>query len=350
MTQPQPKAKGRKGDIINTVITIVALIVLIIAGIYFGKICRHSSAVEETNDAQVEAYLNPVSARAAGYIQHILFEENQGVHQGDTLVTLDDREYRNKVEEAEAAVQETRAQLIVLAAGILSAETGTKVNKDQIASAKARLWQQQQDIHRYENLLKEEAATGQEYEQVKARYDVAVSEYDAAGNTLRTNYTKIDELRTHRALLVADLRRKQTQLEFARINLSYTIITAPYSGRLGRKTIQEGQQIQAGQPLITIVSENNKWITANFKETQLYALRPGKIVDIELDAIPGKVFKGHVESISPGTGAKFSLLPPDNATGNFVKIVQRIPVKLLFNDTSLGDVRIGMNALVTVKK
>jgi len=349
-TQPSPTIKGRRSNIINTAITVIALIVFIIAGFYLTRTFVHGSKVEETNDAQVEAYINPVSARAAGYIQHILFEENQWVHQGDTLVILDDREYRNKVEEAQAAVEDSRAQLTVLAAGISSAKTGTTVNKDQIASAKARLWQQQQDIRRYENLVKEEAATGQEYEQVKARYDVAVSEYNAAGNTLKTSYTKIDELKSRRALLAADLKRKHTQLEFARINLSYTVITAPYSGRLGRKTIQEGQQIQAGQPLVSIVSEKNKWVTANFKETQIYALRPGKEVDIELDAIPGKIFKGHVESLSPGTGSKFSLLPPDNATGNFVKIVQRVPVKLVFNDTSLNDVRIGMNALVTIKK
>ena len=350
MTPTPSPAKGRKGNILNNIVTVAALGVLIFAGVYFGKIYTHDRKVEETNDAQVEAYINPVSARAAGYIEHILFEENQWVNQGDTLVILDDREYRNKVRESEAAVEDAQAQLIVLAASIAAAQTGTTVNKDQIESARARLWQQQQDIRRYENLVKEEAATGQEYEQVKARYDVAVSEYNAAGNTLRTSYTKIDELKSRRALLVADLKRKQTQLEFTRINLSYTAITAPYSGRLGRKTIQEGQQIQAGQPLVSIVSENRKWIVANFKETQVYALHPGKEVKIELDAIPGRVFRGRVESLSPGTGAKFSLLPPDNATGNFVKIVQRVPVKLVFIDTSLSDVRVGMNAVVSVKK
>jgi membrane fusion protein (multidrug efflux system) len=347
MAQPE---KGPKTNPANWIVTIMALVTILLAAIYFGGLYWHSSKFEETNDAQVEAYINPVSARAAGYIQKILFEENQWVNQGDTLVILDDREYRNKVEEAKAVVEDAEAELVVLSASISAAETGTTVNKDLIASAKARLWQQEQDIRRYEHLLKEEAATGQEYEAVKAKYDVAVSEFSAAGNTLKTSYSKIEELKSRRALLVAGLKSKRIALDFARINLGYTVITAPYSGRLGRKTIQEGQQIQAGQPLVSIVSEKNKWVTANFKETQLYALRPGKQVDIELDALPGKVFKGRVESVSPGTGAKFSLLPPDNATGNFVKIVQRIPVRLVFNDTSLGDVRIGMNALVTVKK
>ena len=339
---------GKK--ISQMIMTTIAVTIIIIALIYFYKMFRRANQFEETNDAQVEAYINPVSARAAGYIQTILFEENQWVDKGDTLVILDDREYKNKVQEAEAALQDSYAQQEVLAASIAAAQSGTHINKDQISSSRARLWQQEQDIKRYENLMKEEAATGQEYEQVKARYDVAVSDFNAANNTLKTSYSKIEELRSREGLLAADRKRKQTQLDFARINLGYTVITAPYSGRLGRKVIQEGQQIQAGQPLVSIVNENSKWVTANFKETQMSAMQEGKIVDIKIDAIPGKVFKGKIASISPSTGAKFSLLPPDNSTGNFVKITQRIPVKIAFTDTALAAVKVGMNAIITVKK
>ncbi len=339
---------GKK--ISQIIMTTIAVTIIIIALIYFYKMFRRAKQFEETNDAQVEAYINPVSARAAGYIQTILFEENEWVDKGDTLVILDDREYKNKVQEAEAALQDSYAQQEVLAASIAAAQSGTLINKDQISSSKARLWQQQQDIKRYENLMKEEAATGAEYEQVKARYDVAVSDFSAANNTLKTSYSKIEELKSREALLAADQKRKQTILEFARINLGYTVITAPYSGRLGRKVIQEGQQIQAGQPLVSIVNEKNKWVIANFKETQMSAMMEGKTVDITIDAIPGKVFKGYIASISPSTGAKFSLLPPDNSTGNFVKITQRIPVKIAFTDTALAEVKVGMNALITVKK
>jgi len=347
MSQANNTTKAR---ISQRIMTTLAIIIILIAVVYFFQMFNDARLFEETNDAQVEAYINPVSARAAGYIQRILFEENQWVNKGDTLVILDDREYRNKVQEAEAALQDAYAQQLVLDAGISAAQSGTYINKDQISSAQARLWQQQQDIKRYENLVKEEAATGQEYEQVKARYDVAVSEFNAANNTLKTSYSRIDELKSRRSLLAADLKRKQTQLDFARINLGYTVITAPYSGRLGRKVIQEGQQIQAGQPLVSIVNENSKWVTANFKETQMAAMREGKTVDIKIDAIPGKVFKGRISSVSPSTGAKFSLLPPDNSTGNFVKITQRIPVKIAFTDTSLTDVKVGMNAVIIVKK
>jgi membrane fusion protein (multidrug efflux system) len=334
----------------NIVTTIIAIVVALAAAIYFIRFFVHNAKYEKTNDAQVEAYLNPVSARAAGYIQSILFEENQLVKKGDTLVLLDDREYRARLQEAEAAVEDAQAQLVVLASSIRSLETVTTVNQDQISAAKARLWQQEQDMKRYENLIREEAVTGQEFEQVKARYTVATSEYSATQNTLRTSVTRVDELKSRYALLKADLKRKSALLDFARINLAYTVITAPYNGRLGRKTIQEGQQIQLGQPLVTIINEQFKWVIANFKETQVHGMHPGKETLITIDGIPGKTFHGKIESLSGATGAKFSLLPPDNSTGNFVKITQRVPVKILFTDTALSAIKVGMNVNVSVVK
>jgi membrane fusion protein (multidrug efflux system) len=164
------------------------------------------------------------------------------------------------------------------------------------------------------------------------------------------SHAKITELQSRKPLLAADLKRKTAQLELARINLAYTVIVAPYAGRLGRKTILEGQQIQPGQPLVSIVNEKDKWVTANFKETQINGMYVGQAVDISVDAIDGKVYKGEIEAISASTGAKFSLLPPDNATGNFVKIVQRVPVKIRFIDTDITAIKAGMNVLVSVKK
>ena len=344
------EAKLRKRHPGNIITTIIAIIIALAAAIYFIRFFIHNAKYEKTNDAQVEAYLNPVSARAAGYIQSILFEENQLVKKGDTLVLLDDREYRARLQEAEAAVEDAQAQLVVLNTSIRSQKTATTVNEDQISAAKARLWQQEQDMKRYENLIREEAVTGQEFEQVKARYTVATSEYSASQNSLRTSITKIDELQSRRALLLADLKRKNALLDFARINLAYTVITAPYSGRLGRKVIQEGQQIQLGQPLVTIINEQFKWVIANFKETQVHGMYPGQAAMITIDGIPGKTFQGKIESLSGATGAKFSLLPPDNSTGNFVKITQRVPVKVLFTDTALSAVKIGMNVNVSVAK
>ncbi|WP_439698259.1 HlyD family secretion protein [Mucilaginibacter sp. AW1-7] len=334
----------------NIVITIIAIIVVLAGVFYFIQYWGFSRHYEETNDAQVESYINPVSARAGGYIEQVKFEEHQLVKRGDILVILDDREYKAQLEAAEAAIEDAQAQLTVLTAGIRSSELGTDVNKDQIKGAEAKYVQQQQDIRRYKNLVKEEAATGSDLEQVQARYDVAASDYSAAQNSLKTNQARVAEMKTHFALLKADIKRKQAALDLARLNLSYTIIRAPYSGRLGRKNILEGQQIQPGQPLVSIINENRKWITANYKETQVEGMYIGQPVDIRVDAINGKVFKGRIEAIAGSTGSRFSLLPPDNSTGNFVKIIQRVPVKIVFEDKNTDQFIPGMNVTVAVKK
>jgi membrane fusion protein (multidrug efflux system) len=334
----------------NLFLSVVAVLVIIGAIIYFSMYFLRGKHYAETNDAQVESYINPVSARVGGYIKKVYFEEHALVKAGDTLVVLDDREYRERVIEAEAAVDDARAQLIVLSAGIGSAETGTMVDKDGIDAAKARMIQQQQDIRRYKNLMKDEAVTGSDLDQVQSKYDVSLSEYRGSISTLKTSYAKIVELKSRRALLLADLKKKMAELELAKIDLNYVVIKAPYSGRLGRKTVLDGQQIQPGQPLVSIVDESNKWITANFKETQVYGMYVGQPVEIRVDAIDNKVYYGKIEAIAASTGAKFSLLPPDNATGNFVKIVQRLPVKIRFTSTDISPVKAGMNVLVSVKK
>jgi membrane fusion protein (multidrug efflux system) len=342
-----PNKKFHPGNIF---LGAVALLVVIGGIWYFTVYFLRDKKFVETNDAQVESYINPVSARTGGYIKKVLFEEHQEVKAGDTLVILDDRENKERVIQAEAAVEDSRAQLQVLEAGIASAQTATLVNKDQIDGAKARLVLQQADIKRFKNLIKEEAITGADLEGVQSRYDVSVSDYSAAQNNLKTSYSKIVELKSRRALLAADLKKKTADLELARLNLGYTSIIAPYAGRMGKKTILEGQQIQPGQPLVSIVNEKNKWVTANFKETQVYGMYVGQPVEIRVDAIDDKVYQGVVEAISASTGAKFSLLPPDNSTGNFVKIVQRVPVKIRFTTTDISPVKAGMNALVSVKK
>lgn len=344
------KKANHKTHPANIVITVIATVLVLAGGVYFIRYWKYSAQYEETNDAQVESFINPVSTRAGGYIQHVNFNEHQLVKEGDTLVILDDREYRAQLAAAEAAIEDAHAQLTVLTASIRSAETGTSVNYDQIKGAQARYIQQQQDIKRYTNLVKEEAATGADLEQVKARYDVAESDYSAAQNSLRTSEARIAELKTHYGLLQADIKRKQAALDLARLNLSYTIIRAPYNGRLGRKTILEGQQIQPGQPLVSIINEGEKWITANFKETQVAGMYIGQPVEIQIDAINGKVFKGRIIAIAGSTGSRFSLLPPDNSTGNFVKIIQRIPVKIEFLDDQTGNVVPGMNVTIAVKK
>ncbi|SDD53546.1 membrane fusion protein, multidrug efflux system [Dyadobacter soli] len=336
---------------IGRLLTNGAALLLILAILsYTSDYMIRSNEFAETNDAQVEAYINPISARAGGYIQRVLYTEHQQVKKGDTLIVIDDREYRAKLLEAEATLEDAEAQLTVLSAGIQAAHIGALVNRHQIRGANARLTQQRKDLARYQNLIDEEAVTGQELEQITARHDVAASEFSSAEENLKSTYARIAELESRRALILADIKKKQAQLTFARINLGYTVITAPYDGQVGRKTIIEGQQIQPGQPLVSIVNKKEKWVTANFKETQLGHLYIGQDVSIAVDGLNGKRYYGQVEAISPSTGSKFSLLPPDNSTGNFVKVVQRIPVKIKLTRGDVDLLRAGMSVIVSAQK
>lgn len=335
---------------VNMLIKVIAVSVVITGLIYFVRYLVYTEEYEDTNDAQVDSFINPVSARAGGFIKDVLFDEHQQIKQGDTLVILDDKEYVQKVKEAEALLEDTKAQQEILDAAIRSAQTATLVNRDQINSAQARLWQQEQDVKRYRNLLSEEAVTLSDYEQVQTRYDVSKSDHSAALNSLKTGDSKVRELQARYNSLFAARKRAESLLDLARLNLSYTVITSPYNGYTGRKTILEGQQVQAGQPLVSVVNTNDKWVIANFKETQVHGMYVGQPVQIEADAIPGKIFQGKIEAISASTGSKFSLLPADNSTGNFVKIIQRVPVKIIFNEPHVEELKAGMNVKIRVKK
>ncbi|MET3881154.1 HlyD family secretion protein [Niastella sp. OAS944] len=329
--------KKKSTGFMNKLTVWVAVLVVFVALAYLFKYLIDAGDYEETNDAQVESFINPVSARAGGFIKDVLFNEHQKINRGDTLVVLDDREYIQKVKEAESLLEDTKAQQVILEAGIRSAQTSTLVNQDQINAAQARLWQQEQDVKRFKNLLNNEAVTLADYELVQTKYDVSKSDYSAALNSLKTGNSKVLELQARYNSLFAARKRAEALLELAKLNLSYTVITSPYSGFTGRKNILEGQQVQAGQPLVSVVNTNDKWVIANFKETQVSGMYIGQPVQIEADAIAGKIFHGKIEAISASTGSKFSLLPADNSTGNFVKIVQRVPVKIVFGEHSVDE-------------
>lgn len=342
--------KNTKTTFVNKLIKWTAILVVVIALIFFVRYLIYAGNYEDTNDAQVETFINPVSARAGGFIKDVLFDEHQQVKQGDTLVILDNREYIQKVKEAESMLEDTRAQQEILDAAIRSAQTATLLNRDQINSAKVRLWQQEQDVKRFSNLLNDEAVTLSDFEQMQTRYDVSKSDYSAAVNGLKTGDSKVHELKARYNSLFAARKRAEALLDLAKLNLSYTVITSPYSGYTGRKTILEGQQVQAGQPLVSVVNTNDKWVIANFKETQVHGMYVGQPVQIRADAIPGRTFQGKIEAISASTGSKFSLLPVDNSTGNFVKIIQRVPVKIVFTEQKVEDLKAGMNVTITIKK
>jgi len=271
--------------------------------LFFGlKYLRYVLSYESTDDAFIAGHIISVSSRVDGHVTKVHINDNQWVNGGDLLVELDPRDFQARLDmelaavaAAEAAVEESRAQINVAAAD------ANRVQKD---------------VERYRSLISSGGITQQQL-------DRTVAESQAASARLEA---------THRQVAVANARLSEARAtaEQGKLNLSYTKIYAPQSGRVVNKSVEEGEYIKVGQALMAIVPQD-VWVIANFKETQLKYMQPGQEVKIKIDAYPQKIFKGHVDSIQAGTGAAFSLLPPENATGNYVKVVQRVPVKIVFD-------------------
>ncbi|MGC5743678.1 HlyD family secretion protein [Chryseobacterium sp. NFX27] len=347
MTKKQLTQKEKR---INKSITLLAWI-LIISGIT-GMVSFYlfSRKNVTTNDAQIEQYITPVSSKVSGFIKSIRFEENQFVRKGDTLILIDNREFVNQVKIAEAGLNANAENITTIESGVNTKESDSKIIDARIASAKIDIWRTEQDFTRYKNLVSEDAATEQQFENVKASYEQAKANLLALEQQKNAIKAGANEQQTKVAPVKSQIRQSSANLNNARLFLSYTVITAPYDGWVGKKTIQEGQLIKEGQALVQMVSKE-KWIIANYKETQLGQIDTKQEVTITADAYPDLEFKGKVVSISPASGSQFSLVKPDNATGNFVKIEQRFPVKIIL-DTHQNNEKLlsGMNVLVSAKK
>ncbi|WP_212004360.1 HlyD family secretion protein [Chitinophaga sp. HK235] len=354
MSNTNTKTNTNKTDrIISRITTVVASIVVICLAIWGVKTLLHQWKFEETNDAQIDEYINPVVAKVTGYVQEIRYEENQVVKKGDTLVLIDASEYAAQQQEADAALVNAEAQVSVIQSNVNTAGEMAKVYQSQIAAAKAKLRNQQQEYDRYKKLYDVESATKQQLDKVEAALEVARSDYNTSVGAYNAALAKINDARVQQSALQAEIKRRAAVVEKNNLTVSYTVITAPYNGKMGRRTIQPGQLLQAGQTLAYIVDwEAGKWVIANFKETQIRHMTIGETADIVVDAFPGKTFTGKIESLSGATGSRFSLLPPDNATGNFVKIAQRIPVRIRINGTpeELKALSAGMSVNVSVSK
>ena len=350
----KPTETGKRADrVITRATTWIAGLLLVALAVWGGVAGWRIWYYEETDDAQVEEYINPINSKVGGFIRQIKYEENQAVRAGDTLAIIDDRDYQLPVAEAEAALANAQAQLQALGSNVQTTQRSSAVSEAQIGAARARLAEQEKDYARYRQLLADEAVTRQQFERIETALAVARSDYQALRSGYATSLSRVSETQSQRPVLLAEIKRRQVALAKARLDLSYTTVTAPYAGKMGRKTIQEGQLIQAGQPLAYIVNQQaGKWITANFKETQLRNMHAGQPVRITTDAYPGQTFRGQIESLSPATGARFSLLPPDNATGNFIKVTQRFPVRIRLTDapSKTAQLAAGMNATVLVEK
>ncbi|MGN6180877.1 MAG: HlyD family secretion protein [Mucilaginibacter sp.] len=308
---------------------------------------------EQTNDAQVEEYVNPVISRAGGFIVAVKFEENQHVKKGDTLLIIDNREYVLQIQQTEALLQKAEGQLKVLESNIHTLKRSAASSKAQITANKARVWKQQLDYNRYKQLFNEESATEQQIENMQATLDVNQSDYQSAEDNYSAAESRIEDIRAEKAVVLADIQRLKALLNRHKLDLSYTFVTASYDGRMGRRTVEVGQMIDVGETLAFIVdNETDKWVVANYKETQVAGMRLGDSVNVIADAYPDKTFKGTIISFSPATGSSFSLLPPDNSTGNYVKIVQRVPVRIRIDGArkNIDVLKVGMNVNVFIPK
>ncbi|WP_118953048.1 HlyD family secretion protein [Taibaiella helva] len=361
--QPQAAEEAKKPKSKRFAIVFAALV--IVGGTYGVIKYMHAQKHEETDDAQVESLISPVIPRVSGYIKEIRVSDNQMVKKGDTLLILDDRDLRVKVAEAEAALAAAQSSATVAGAGIpvasaniFSSESNINTVDAQIEAAKVNVWRANQDFARYENLIKDHSITQQQYEQALAakqtaerQLDVLKAQKQSASRATAVVTQQRNVTSGQVSVANATIKQREAELQAAQLNLSYTIIIAAVDGQVSRVNLQPGQLLQAGQALFNVVPEGACWIVANFKETQLTKMRLGQKVIVKVDAFPDHEYEAKITSFSPATGAKFSLLPPDNASGNFVKVVQRVPVKIEFSnpkDDKLKLLRAGMNVYVDV--
>jgi membrane fusion protein (multidrug efflux system) len=343
MENTNPQSKSKK------VIPII-LGVIIVIGTFFGiKEYIYFSKHIDTDDAQIDADISPIVSRIGGYVDSIYFEENQHVNAGQLLVKLDDRDYKIKLEQAQAGKQSAIANVGVSESIVGSTQANIGTAQANVAVASARANKASKDFVRYQNLIKDGSITQQLFDQAKADKDAANAQLLAT----KTQFEAIQkQVSTSQSQVIAsntNINQRAADIDFAKLQLSYAKISAPSSGLVSNKNIQIGQLIQPGQSLFAVVNDNSLYVKANFKETQLEKLREGQLVDVEVDAFPDAKLQGHIYNFSPATGAKFSLLPPDNATGNYVKVIQRVPVKIkLDQNPILERVRPGMSVKVSV--
>lgn len=305
---------------------------------------------ETTDDAQVEQYLSPVNIRVAGYIKKIYFTEHQHVRKGDTLLVLEDDEYRIRLKEAEAALMDARSGRKVVANTLNTVSNSASVYDASIAEAQYRMEQLEKDYRRYSSLLKKNATTPIVVEQYQTQLEMARARVAALKQQWEAAHSSVTEVDQRQENAEAAVKRAEAAVDLAALNLSYTVVTAPCNGCLGRRSIEEGQLVNGGQTLTTIIPDTRKWVVANYKETQISSLAVGQEVEVTVDAFAGKTFKGRITAISSATGSKYSMVPTDNSAGNFVKIQQRVPVRIELTDISDEDnARLAAGMMCVVK-
>lgn len=310
-----------------------------------------SRFVESTEDAYLQADKVSVAPRIGGHVAEVLVGDNQPVKAGDVIARLDDREYRILVKQAEADVEKNRAQLLGYAAAITQQKAQVDSARADIDNTEAALTFSQQEYARYQNLVQSGSGTVQRQQQADADLRQRKAAREKAAASLDAAMKQVESLKALEASARASLEGAEAKLEQAKLNLSYTTITAPADGVIGDRSLRVGQFVSPGTGLLTVVPMGRDiYLVANFKETQTERMVEGQRVSFTVDALGDHAFEGRVESFAPGTGSQFALLPPENATGNFTKVVQRVPVRIALDDTDpmLRRLRPGLSVEATV--
>jgi membrane fusion protein (multidrug efflux system) len=313
-----------------------------------------------TDNAQVEARIAPIASRVQAFVTEVRVDDDQTVKAGDTLLVLDDRDLRLRLRQAEAELTAARG-----VSGVIGGRQGTGQAQAQlewsqdaaasaaaaVASAEATERKAAADLARYRGLAEKQIISPQQLDAAQAAYDAAKANLESLRSSATASGSQVSAYSAATRIALARLAAAETAVENARLQLSYTVITAPTDGIIAKRSVEAGVLVQIGQGLMSLVPANEIWVTANMKETQVGGVAVGDPATFTVDAYPGKSFSGHVMSLSPATGAKFALLPPDNATGNFTKVVQRVPVRIAVDGPAdpVRPLRPGMSVVVTVK-
>lgn len=347
-------------------VKIAVLIIALLGVVWLTKTIVHSACYEETDNAQIDGNIIPIRTTVGGFIEKINVSENQRVNEGDTLIEFDVVDLKEQVAQAEARLETALANLETNKTAINSARYsndaalfGSEAAKEAMATAKSKLWQAQTDFERVQKMLDKGAVTQQAFDAAKtgldvakAQFELAENQYKSAGAQKQNANTQVEMQHLKVKLYEAQVKEARAQLELIKTQYNRAFVTSPCNGIVAKRNVSVGQLVMAGTSMITVVDVGNIWVTANFKETQIAKLNAGQKVKVKVDAFPKAEVEGEVQSVCGATGAKFSLLPADNASGNFVKVTQRIPVKILITKVeNIGNKLLypGMNVIVDVK-
>lgn len=341
-----PKKSNRK----QTILALAGLAAAVAAIWYGGHWWNTGRFMQETDDAYVGGNITVITAKVPGYISQVPVTDNQVVHAGDVLATLDDRDYRAALARAEGTVAAAQALVANLDATRALQQAVIGQARAGVGASQAESDRARDDQLRYERLSAKEAVSLQSAQKANADYKQALAGDRKSAAQLLAATRELDVIGTRRGQAEAALAQAMAEREIAKLNLSYTVLRAPMDGSIGNRRARSGAFAGAGTTLLSVVPAQGLWVDANFKESQLAGMVPGQRASIVADVMPGHVFHGTIASLAPATGAQFSILPPENATGNFTKIVQRVPVRILLDakDATLGTLRPGLSVSAEV--